>query len=160
MKRKRDYTIPIVPECLSLRPNWLPTTAPLPQASVSPPPNTSLRVGGRWEPIWTTGEKAWHSVSSLMLTYFDWPRMHIIFFGLRPNKSETIGQKNLTKNQVLPRGSSDHFIIFTQSRKTYHFLVKSIKKIFLIETLCYFRQYIIKENTCIKFAMLCQLIKL
>jgi hypothetical protein len=31
-----DYILPKVPECLSIRPNWLPPP-PLPQASVSPP---------------------------------------------------------------------------------------------------------------------------
>jgi hypothetical protein len=30
------------------------------------------------------------------------------------------------KNQVLPRGSSAHFNKFTQSCKTYHFIVKSM----------------------------------
>jgi hypothetical protein len=55
-----------VPECLSLRPNWLPPH-PLPEASVSPPPGTKggsnirLRVRGWEETILTTGEKAWHS---------------------------------------------------------------------------------------------------
>ena len=34
------------------------------------------------------------------------------------------------KNQVLPRGSSEHFNKFTQSCKTYHFIVKSIFKNF------------------------------
>jgi hypothetical protein len=28
--------------------------------------NTRLRVMGRWEPIRTTGEKAWHSVYSVL----------------------------------------------------------------------------------------------
>ncbi len=57
------YTIPRVPECLSLRPNWLPQP-PYTQASVPPPPppgtkggsNTCLRVRGWGEPIRTTEE--------------------------------------------------------------------------------------------------------
>jgi hypothetical protein len=68
VKAKRDYVcaIPEYHECLSLRPNWLP----LSRKGVCPPlePNvggtTRLRVSGRWEPIRTTGEKAWHSVYS------------------------------------------------------------------------------------------------
>jgi hypothetical protein len=32
------------------------------------------------------------------------------------------------KIQVIPRGSSDYFILFKQKCKTYHFLVKSILK--------------------------------
>ena len=51
-------------------------------------------------------------------------------FGLRPNKSKTIRQKNLKKSQVLPRGSCEHFTKFTQSWKTYHFIEKSILKNF------------------------------
>ncbi len=58
---KRDYTIPRLPECLSLRPNWLPPPPP-PQASVSPPPprnqmergHTRLLVREQVEPIRTT----------------------------------------------------------------------------------------------------------
>jgi hypothetical protein len=34
------------------------------------------------------------------------------------------------KNQVLPRGSSEHFNKFTQSCKAYHLIVKSIFKNF------------------------------
>ncbi len=63
-----------VPECLPLRPNWLPPP-PLPQVSVSPPgtnwgeDHTRLRVRGRGEPIRTTGKKAWHSVYILYAMY-------------------------------------------------------------------------------------------
>jgi hypothetical protein len=56
--------------------------------------------------------------------------MDLTLFGLSPNKFKTIWQKNLKKNQVLPRGSSDYFNKFTQSCKTYHFIVKSIFKNF------------------------------
>jgi hypothetical protein len=61
-----------VPECLSLRQNWLPLP-PLPQASVSPLDpkgggNTRLRVRWWGKPIRTTGEKAWHSVYSMVWT--------------------------------------------------------------------------------------------
>ncbi len=58
-----DYTIPRVPECMSLRPNWLLT--PPPPASECVPPlepkgggNTHLRVIGQGKPIRTTGEKS------------------------------------------------------------------------------------------------------
>ncbi len=60
-----------VPECLSIRPNWIPQT-PLPQASVSS--HWNQKGGGAtiacwWvsgvEPIRTTGEKAWHSINSV-----------------------------------------------------------------------------------------------
>jgi hypothetical protein len=37
------------------------------------------------------------------------------------------------KNQVLPGGSSEHFNKFTQSCKTYHFIVNQFLKIFLDE---------------------------
>ncbi len=40
--------------------------------------------------------------------------------------------EKLEKNQILPRGSSEHFTKFTQSCKTYHFKVPKIdfKKFF------------------------------
>ncbi len=75
-----------VPECLSLRLNWIPIieyqsvcpvvgienpVPPPPLASVSPP--LDPKGGGGWQhaleggkPIPTTGQKAWHSVHSLM----------------------------------------------------------------------------------------------
>ncbi len=44
-RRGIKYTIPRVPECLSLFLNWL-SPPPLPQANVSPPLNTKRRGGG------------------------------------------------------------------------------------------------------------------
>jgi hypothetical protein len=51
--------------------------------------------------------------------------MHITLFGLRPNKSETIRQKNFKKFLLYHVGL---LIIheFCQGCKTYNFLVKSI----------------------------------
>jgi hypothetical protein len=66
---QRDYTIPRVPQCLPLRPNWV-RPPPLSQASGSPPRepkeggNTRLRVRGWGIPVQTTGEKAWHFIFS------------------------------------------------------------------------------------------------
>ncbi len=75
-------------------PNWL-SPPPLPQASVSPTTRTKgggghtrLQVRGRGEPIWTTGEKAWHSVCSeagsqpafsatVLFFYFNLPTLKI-----------------------------------------------------------------------------------
>jgi len=62
LRRERDYTIPRVQECLSLRPNWL-SPPPLPQASARPLEpkgggTTRLRVRVQGEQIRTTGEKA------------------------------------------------------------------------------------------------------
>ncbi len=64
--------IPRVPECLSLRPNWLPPP-PLPPASVSPPgtkggQHSLAGEGAGGEPIRTTEEKAWHSFYSVSVT--------------------------------------------------------------------------------------------
>ncbi len=43
--QRRGIILPRVPECLSLRPNWL-LPPPLPQASVSPPPELEPTGGG------------------------------------------------------------------------------------------------------------------
>ncbi len=69
----RRWIIPRVPECLSLRPNWLPLPHPPPASKCIPPwiqrgGNTRLRVRCRGEPIRTTVEKAWHSVYSVVWT--------------------------------------------------------------------------------------------
>jgi hypothetical protein len=65
-----DYRIHRVPECLSLRGNWVPLT-PSP-ASVSPPLDPkgggeqhSLAGEGLGDPIRMTGQKAGHSVYSV-----------------------------------------------------------------------------------------------
>jgi hypothetical protein len=86
------YTIHRVPECLSLRPNWLrppPSLASVVWTPLDPKGggDTRLRVrrrlGGQ---IRTTGEKAWHSVYSVhmsdawtkgtALLPFCWFRLH------------------------------------------------------------------------------------
>ncbi len=70
MKALLDYYLEYQLECLSLRPNWLPR--PLSRKVVCPPPepkgggNTHWRVMGRGEPSRTTGEKACHSVYSVL----------------------------------------------------------------------------------------------
>ncbi len=65
---RRGIILYLITESLSLRPNWL-SPPPLQPASVSPPPrnqmgwgNIRLRVREWKGAIWTTGEKAWHSV--------------------------------------------------------------------------------------------------
>ncbi len=64
-----------LPECLSLRRNWIPPPPPL-QVSVSPPldpnggSNPHFRVRGWGDPIRTTGQKAWHSVYFVPCIYF------------------------------------------------------------------------------------------
>ncbi len=55
------YTVPIVPQCLSSRPNWV---RPLPHLLASVAPLACVRGGRR-----TTGEKAWHSVYSVVYTH-------------------------------------------------------------------------------------------
>ncbi len=71
------YSISRIPECLSLRPNWL---TPSPHIECVPPPlgtkgggEHSLAGEGRGEPISTTGEKAWHSVGeTIAVVLADW----------------------------------------------------------------------------------------
>ncbi len=71
----KEYTIPEVPESLSLRPNRLP---PAPsRASESVPPleqgggaqHSLTGERGQREPIRTIGEKAWHSVHCVPTTF-------------------------------------------------------------------------------------------
>jgi hypothetical protein len=74
------YILYRVPECLSLRRNWVPPP-PLPQASVSPTLVTkkgeqpSLGGEGVGGPIRTTAQKAWHSTS---LCYVGNPGRYIV----------------------------------------------------------------------------------
>jgi hypothetical protein len=62
----RDYTIPRIPEFLSRCSKWPPPPAPFP-VSEWPSPLEPKEWGGAGggEPIWTSGEKAWHSVYSV-----------------------------------------------------------------------------------------------
>ncbi len=72
-----------VPECLSLRRNWAPPPPPS-QASVSPPLNPkrgeqhSLECEVVGEPIPTKGQKAWHSVYSVLCRKYVHCTMYIV----------------------------------------------------------------------------------
>jgi hypothetical protein len=89
---QRDYTVPRVSQCLSLRPNWFPPPPPPPSECV-PPRNQkggqhSLRVRVQGEPIRTTGEKACHSVYSVGWNWkhvqmADWRTIKKSFFQMK-----------------------------------------------------------------------------
>jgi hypothetical protein len=68
-------SIPRVPECLSCRRNWVPPPSPACECAFPLRPkggksNTLLRVRGWGDPFRTTGQKAWHSVYSVVEPFY------------------------------------------------------------------------------------------
>jgi hypothetical protein len=85
--------------------------------------------------------------------------MHATLFGLRPNKSETIRQKNLKNYKFYHVGLLIILLNFCQSCKTYHFLVKSILKNFSMKNAptCHqtrFRDALARISAIYKYAVL------